>query len=136
MNTARPSGSVRGLVGLGAFVAAGLALSGIYRTTGIGVPCPIRAFTGWQCPFCGATRMGAELMQGHLSAAFDYNPAVLIALVVLVVLGVVRLIGAIGGPTLRLPRPIAARVRRVPGWMWICVAAVAAVLYAVLRNLL
>ena len=126
---------VRGLVALGAFVAFGLTLSGIYRATGFGVPCPIRALTGWQCPFCGATRMGAELLHGHFGAAFGYNPAVFLSLVVLILIGGAWSVQLLGGPVLRPPRRLARLGRRVPGWGWVCVAAAAAVLYAVLRNL-
>ncbi|WP_210414613.1 DUF2752 domain-containing protein [Microlunatus elymi] len=126
----------RGPVGVGAFLAGGLALSLVYRTTGLGIPCPFRAVTGWQCPLCGATRMGAELLRGDLPAAFGYNPGVFIALVVLALSAVAWTVAAVGGPTLRLPRRLADPIHRVPGWSWICVAAAAAVLYAVLRNLL
>ena len=70
-----------------AFFAGGLALSAVYATTGLGVACPFRALTGWDCPLCGGTRMGAALLHGDLVVAFLANPLALIGLVVLGLLG-------------------------------------------------
>jgi hypothetical protein len=125
-----------GLKYLGGFVAYGLGLSAVYTTTGIGLPCPLRELTGWQCPFCGGTRMGSALLHLDIGAALAYNPVVLIGLVVLGVLGVVWTIEAAGGPAIRLPRGISRPLRRVGRDRWLLIGLGAAVIYTVLRNLL
>ena len=51
----------------------------MFATTGVGVPCPFLALTGWQCPLCGGTRMGGALLHGDLAAAFAFNPLALVA---------------------------------------------------------
>jgi hypothetical protein len=78
----RPQGPVKpvdrrvwGLAGVG---IGGFALAGIYRLSGLGVPCPLRTLTGLDCPFCGATRMAAALLDGDLNAAWHFNAAVLV----------------------------------------------------------
>jgi hypothetical protein len=42
--------------------------------------CLFRAFTGIPCPTCGATRSLVHLAHGNLSASFDMNPAVALAI--------------------------------------------------------
>jgi hypothetical protein len=125
-----------GLKYLSGFVAYGLGLSALYAATGIGLPCPLRELTGWQCPFCGGTRMGSALLHLDLAAAFAYNPVVLIGLVVLGVLGTAWAIEAAGGPAFRLPRAISGPLRRVGRDRWLLIGLGAAVIYTVLRNLL
>jgi hypothetical protein len=125
-----------GLKYLGGFVAYGLGLSALYATTGIGLPCPLRELTGWQCPFCGGTRMGSALLHLDIAAAFAYNPVVLVGLVVLGVLGTVWAIEAAGGPAFRPPRAISGALRRVGRDRWLLIGLGAAVIYTVLRNLL
>ena len=100
------------LVGAGV-LAAGLTLSAVYATTGVGVPCPFLALTGWSCPLCGGTRMGSALLHGDLSAAFAFNPLALIGVAVLAVLTALWGVAAAGGPAVRPPRA-AGRVGR-PG---------------------
>ena len=41
-----------------------------YMRTGIGIPCPLRYFTGLKCPGCGVTRMCISLLQGNFAAAW------------------------------------------------------------------
>jgi hypothetical protein len=67
---------------IGAFLALGTGLSAVYVLSGhrIGMPCPLKLITGWDCPLCGGTRMGAALMHGDVPAAFHYNPLALIGL--------------------------------------------------------
>ena len=125
-----------GLKYLGGFVAYGLGLSALYATTGVGFPCPLRELTGWQCPFCGGTRMGSALLHLDIAAAFAYNPVVLVGLVVLGILGTVWAIEAAGGPAFRLPRAISQPLRRVGRDRWLLIGLGGAVIYAVLRNLL
>ena len=125
-----------GLKYLGGFVAYGLGLSALYSTTGIGLPCPLREFTGWQCPFCGGTRMGSALLHLDIGAAFAYNPVVLVGLVVLGVLGTAWAIESAGGPAFRPPTAISVPLRRVGRDRWLLIGLGAAVIYTVLRNLL
>jgi hypothetical protein len=91
---------------VGAFFAGGLGLSALYATTGLGLPCPFRLLTGWDCPLCGGTRMGDALLHGDVPAAFGFNPLALLGLAILGVLGVVWAVEAVGGPAFRLPRPL------------------------------
>jgi hypothetical protein len=123
---------LRWLVGFGAF---GIGLSSLYATTGLGLACPFRMLTGWDCPFCGGTRLGSALLHGDPAAAFWFNPVVFVGLGVLTVLGVGWLIEAAGGPRLRLPGGVAARLRAVRPTVWLLVGLVAAAVYTVLRNL-
>ena len=116
-------------------LAGGLALSVLYATTGVGLPCPFRALTGWQCPLCGGTRMGDALLHGDLGSALRANPVALVAIAVLTVLTVLWIVELLGGPAVRVPRPLIRRLRRVPAWVWLVLGAVAALAYAVLRNL-
>jgi hypothetical protein len=121
---------------VGAFFAGGLALSALYATTGVGLPCPFRAVTGWDCPLCGGTRMGAALLDGDVLAAFGHNPLALIGLLILGLLGVLWAVEAVGGPAVRLPRRLAERLRRVRPAQWLVVGLLAAVSYTIVRNLL
>jgi len=75
------------LLGLGVTAVAGLGLSVLYATTGLGVPCVFRAATGWDCPFCGGTRMGAALLHGDLATAWHFNPFALVGLGLATLLG-------------------------------------------------
>jgi Protein of unknown function (DUF2752) len=132
----RPFRAVRAAGYVGAFFAGGLALSALYAATGLGLPCPFRAITGWDCPLCGGTRMGAALLQGDVSAAFGFNPVALIGLLVAGVLGVLWAVEAAGGPAVRLPQALSMRLQRVPVSVWLIAALVAAVAYTLARNLL
>jgi hypothetical protein len=128
--------AVRAAGYVGAFFAGGVALSALYATTGLGLPCPFRAVTGWDCPLCGGTRMGDALLHGDVSAAFGFNPLALIGLLVLGILGVLWAIEAAGGPAVRLPRPLADRLQRVRPSHWLMAGLVASVIYTLARNLL
>jgi hypothetical protein len=132
----RPFRAVRAAEYVGALFAGGLALSALYATTGLGLPCPFRAITGWNCPLCGGTRMGEALLHGDVSAAFGFNPVALIGLVVVGVLGVLWAVEAAGGPAVRLPRALSMRIQLVPASLWLIAALVVAVVYTLARNLL
>jgi hypothetical protein len=132
----RPFSAARAAGYVGAFFAGGLALSALYTTTGVGLLCPFRALTGWDCPLCGGTRMGATLLHGDVSDAFMLNPLALIGLVILGVLGSLWAVEAAGGPAVRLPRPLAERLRRVRLTQWLVLGLVVAVTYTFARNLL
>lgn len=139
MSTARPDGTFRATRGLGylaGLAASGLALSGLYVLTGQGLPCPFRMATGWDCPFCGGTRLGAALLHGDLAAAFLLHPVLLVGLVVLTVLGVLWTVEALGGPAVRLPARVVARVRSVPPTRRLVAGLAATAAFVLLRNLL
>jgi hypothetical protein len=125
-----------GLRNLGLFFGYGVSLSALYATTGIGVPCLFRTVTGWQCPFCGGTRLGSALLHGDVVGAFGDNPLVLIGLTVLGILGLLWTIEVLGGPKLRPPRAITERLVRVHPTRWLVLGLVVAVVYTLLRNLL
>jgi hypothetical protein len=124
------------LVALGSFVASGVALSALYATTGLGVPCPFRALTGWDCPLCGGTRMGSSLLHLDIGAAFAYNPVALIGLVVVGSLGLLWTVEALGGPQVRPPAALGQRLRRVHPTSWLLLGLSAAAAYTLFRNLL
>ena len=46
--------------------------------TGIGIPCPIRAVTGYRCPGCGITHCAVNLLHGRVREAFEANQFVFI----------------------------------------------------------
>lgn len=117
---------------VGAFFAGGLGLSALYATTGVGMPCPFRLLTGWNCPLCGGTRMGGALLHGDIAAAWSFNPVALVGLLVIGTLGVLWALEAAGGPAVRLPR----RLGRVSAARWLVLGVGLAVVWTVLRNLL
>ncbi|MGI8458615.1 MAG: DUF2752 domain-containing protein [Propionibacteriaceae bacterium] len=125
----------RALLGLGAFGAVGVSVSTIYATTGVGLPCPLRTLTGWDCPLCGGTRLGSALLHGDVEAAFVANPLVLIGLGVLVVLGGLWIVEAIGGPRFRPPARVQTVSRRLSPTTWTALALGLGLGYAVARNL-
>jgi hypothetical protein len=133
---ARPFRATRAAGYVGAFFAGGLALSALYATTGLGLLCPFRALTGWDCPLCGGTRMGGALLHGDVVAAFGFNPLALVGLVILGVLGALWTVEAVGGPAVRLPHPLADRLRRVSPTQWLVLGLLVALIYTIARNLL
>jgi uncharacterized protein DUF2752 len=112
------------------FGAAGLGLSVLAATTGLGIPCPWRSMTGTLCPLCGGTHLGMALLSGDLAGAWAANQFVLVGLAGLLLLGVLWAVEALGGPAVRPPRGLRGR----PGLGWAAVALVA-VAFAVWRNL-
>lgn len=125
----------RALAWLAGFAGLGIGLSALYATTGRGVGCVFHAVTGWDCPLCGGTRLGAALLHGEVAAAFAWNPLVFVGLVVLTVLGASWALEAAGGPRIRLPRRVADRLRDLTPTGWLLVAGAVAVGYTLLRNL-
>lgn len=123
------------LVYLSGFFAGGLGLSALYANAGVGLPCPFRAITGWDCPLCGGTRMGAALMTGDWHAALAYNPVAFVGLLVLAVVGVAWVVEAAGGPATRLPVALRGLLKRVRPNHWLVAGLLAAVVYVLLRNL-
>ena len=80
--------------------------------------------------------MGDALLHGYVQTAFGLNPLALVSLVILGVLGVLWTVEAAGGPTVRLPRPLAERLRHVSPLQWVVLGLLVAVIYTVMRNLL
>jgi Protein of unknown function (DUF2752) len=132
----RPFRATRAAGLVGAFFAGGLVLSALYATTGVGLPCPFRALTGWNCPLCGGTRMGDALLHGDVLAAFGYNPLAMIGLLIVGVLGVLWTVEAAGGPAFRFPRRLAERLRGVRPVQWLVLGVLLAVIYTIVRNVL
>ena len=125
-----------GLGWLAGFGAFGVGLSALYATTGFGLGCPFRTLTGWDCPFCGGTRLGSAVLHGDFVGAFWFNPVAFVGLGLLTVLGVVWLVEVAGGPRLRLPPRAAAWLGAIRPNAWLVVAAVFAVAYTLVRNLI
>lgn len=118
------------LVAVGWFAACGLSLSAVHAITGFGIGCPLRHFTGILCPFCGATRMGSDLLVGDLSGAWIANPFVLVGLGVLGLATASWTVSALGGPQLRPPGLLGDRRT----WIW--VVGITAAVFMVVRNVL
>ncbi len=116
-------------------LVSGLGLSAAYAIFGVGLPCAFRALTGWSCPFCGGTRMGAALLHGDLAAAYAANPLALAAVALLALLAACWTIELAGGPALRPPERIRSVTERYGVTATILVASFLAVAYGLLRNL-
>lgn len=67
-------------------VAAGILYFFINKYTGIYIPCIFNLITGFYCPGCGVTRMCLALLNFDIKGAFTQNPAIIIALPVLIYL--------------------------------------------------
>jgi len=113
------------LVVAGGFLAGCLVLRAVDPTGGPTI-CPFKAWTGLDCPGCGATRAAHQLLNGHVLAAMDLNLVfVLAAPLVLWWLGT-WLVDALGGRRLPGLRPSPTVLR---------VAVVVLVLFGIARNL-
>ena len=62
---------------LGWILVMGIAYAIWFSFTGIGIPCPIRAVTGYRCPGCGITHFAVNLLHGRVWEAFEANQFVL-----------------------------------------------------------
>ncbi len=80
--------------------------------------------------------MGAALLRGDVLAALGFNPLALVGLVILGVLGALWTVEAAGGPAVRLPRPLAERLRRLRPTQWLALGLLVALIYTIARNLL
>lgn len=80
--------------------------------------------------------MGAALLRGDVLAALGFNPLALVGLVILGVLGALWTVEAAGGPAVRLPRPLAERLRRLRPTQWLTLGLLVALIYTIARNLL
>jgi Protein of unknown function (DUF2752) len=111
------------LAGAAGFVATHNPGAGGTRYPG----CVFHQMTGLWCPGCGLTRGTYELLHGHLGTALGYNVFTPVALAVVVVAWLVWIRTSWGAPAIRVPQGL-ARLLAVT-------APVAALIYAVLRNL-
>lgn len=107
----------------------------LYASTGVGVPCLFRTMTGWDCPLCGSTRLGAALLHGHLAEAFTWNPAVFLALGVLALLTTVWTVQGLTGAVAPRLRRLSVWLGRVSAQRWLLASVGLAVVYTVFRNL-
>lgn len=62
------------------FLGLGTAYFIWLKTTGLGIPCPIRFITGGRikCPGCGVSTMCVNIIEGNFEAAFYANPCLFI----------------------------------------------------------
>jgi len=88
--------------------------------------CPFKAWTGLDCPGCGATRAAHQLLNGHLVAALDLNAMLVVALPFVA--------WWIGAQLLYRWRGVTVPLLRVPPTA-LRVAIVVLVLFGVVRNL-
>jgi hypothetical protein len=117
----------------GTVLAATLALTAsvavlfVYdpSTAGFFPVCALHELTGWQCPGCGGLRAVHQLSHGHLAAAWQLNPFVIVLLPVALWLGLREAARAFAGRTWPglVTRPVFA---------WLLAGAL--VLFGVLRN--
>ena len=70
----------KALQAVAVFTGVGVGLCAVYATTGWGIPCPLRMVTGWLCPLCGGTHLGAHLLRADLLSAWNDNAALFISL--------------------------------------------------------
>ena len=88
--------------------------------------CPFKAWTGLDCPGCGATRAAHQLLNGHLGAALGLNAVFVLALPLVIGWLALWFVRAAGASTLRPPVPSPAVLR---------VAIAVLIVFGVVRNL-
>ena len=87
--------------------------------------CLLKMLTGYDCPFCGAQRAFAALLQGDISSVWNYNPylVVISPYLVMVILAVVKVI------------PPGSRLQRFLYSKWtILVAGLTTIAWWIFRN--
>ena len=87
--------------------------------------CFFHKATGLLCPGCGALRATHQLLHGHLTTAFRFNPMLVVSLPILCWLG--------ARYGLRRARNQPAWIGLSSAWLWLLLVAV--VVVSVLRNL-
>lgn len=113
------------LVAAGGFLTGCLVLRAVDPSGGPTI-CPFKAWTGLDCPGCGATRAAHQLLNGHVLAAMDLNVVFVLAVPFILWWLGTWLVAALGGPTLPGLRPSPTVLR---------VAVVVLVLFGIARNL-
>lgn len=112
-----------------------LAAGGVYALTGVGVPCPFLAATGWLCPVCGSSRMGVALLHGDVAAAWGWNPFMLVLGVVLGLLWGWTGLRLLQRRPAGLPGPLALLDRLSPLQV-LLVIGLPALVFSVIRNVI
>ena len=113
------------LLAAGALVV-GCGVLRVVDPTGGPTICPFKAWTGLDCPGCGATRAAHQLLNGHLVTALDLNAAFVLAVPLLVWWAVAWWVRGVGGPRLAAPSLSPTAIK---------VAIVVLVVFGVVRNL-
>ncbi len=113
------------LVAASGFLAGCLVLRAVDPSGGPTI-CPFKAWTGLDCPGCGATRAAHQLLNGHVLAAMDLNVVFVLAVPLILWWLGTWLVAALGGPTLPGLRPSPMVLR---------VAVVVLVVFGIVRNL-
>ncbi|TCS86554.1 uncharacterized protein DUF2752 [Anseongella ginsenosidimutans] len=72
------------LFGAGAVIALGLYFAFDPSMAGFFPPCPVKKFTGLECPGCGSQRALHALLHLHFADAFRFNPLAFTAILFLV----------------------------------------------------
>lgn len=118
---ARPYGTLAGRASL-FVVGTGLAFVGARAASLPLPPCPLRAATGFPCPFCGFTHAGHSLVTGQIADVARVDPAALV-------------FAALVGVAVLLQLVAVARRSRGPAFLtsraaWVVVAVVLAAHWA------
>lgn len=104
--TASGKTRILALTGVGLAAAGALYVRHFNPTTnGIFPACPFNAITGLYCPGCGLTRGYHQLFNGHILAALDYNPLIVLWTPILVYLGISYFLLGVRGKSLPLYMP-------------------------------
>src|SRR5260370_14535045 len=90
------------------FCAAGAAV--VYHwnreAAGFFPTCPLRTYTGYSCPGCGALRALHQLLHGHIGAALGYNRLFVLSVPFVAYWVISEVFLLLGGPALpRIPAP-------------------------------
>ena len=93
----------------------------------IGIPCPTKAFFGFECAGCGTTRMLRAALSGDFYQAFRYNSATFILFPLIAIYSCFEAVAFISGKKNKLHEI-------TPNWIYI-VIIVLLVLYGILRNI-
>ncbi len=72
--------------------AAFLAVAGRVAESYVSLDCPIRVFTGFQCPGCGSTRCLSAVSSGNLFEGAKHNPLLFVVLFASVSLGLLGVV--------------------------------------------
>ena len=119
------------LVRVGSVGLVGFGFGAVHLVTGLGLPCPFRALTGWLCPFCGGTHMAEALLRGDIVAAWTDNPLLLVVVVLIGIRSVGWLVELVRHPQAPSRHWLPASWSR----HWFGAFVVVSVAYVLVRNL-